>query len=155
MTEPVSRVGGRVLLVDPADRVLLIHERIEGGRTHWLTPGGGVEAGEAPGAAAVRELHEETGIAIDLADDAESVLVTRRLWSWAGVSYDQVDHFFLARVPAGLVVEPRSLTPVERATLLGHRWWSLPELRASNATIEPSQLADVVQRLVRASGVDA
>ena len=39
VTEPVLRVGGRVLLVDPDGRVLLIHERIEVGE-HWLTPAG-------------------------------------------------------------------------------------------------------------------
>ena len=52
---PVARVGGRVLVVDASQRVLLIHERIEDGTTHWLTPGGGVEAGEQPAEAARRE----------------------------------------------------------------------------------------------------
>ena len=94
----VARVGGRVLLVDASQRLLLIHERLEHGGTHWLTPGGGVEDGEHPRDAARRETIEETGIEVDLPADAEAVLTTRRDWSWAGVDYDQVDHFFLARV---------------------------------------------------------
>ncbi len=62
---PVARLGGRVLLVDRSERVLLIHERLEDGTTHWLTPGGGVEAGEQPREAAAREAYEETGIRVD------------------------------------------------------------------------------------------
>jgi 8-oxo-dGTP pyrophosphatase MutT (NUDIX family) len=155
MTRPVSRVGGRMVLVDSEHRVLLIHERIEHGKTHWLTPGGGVEPGEQPHHAAVREAFEETGIAIELPAHADAALVARRLWSWAGISYDQVDHFFTARVAAGLPVEPRALTDVERQTLLGHRWWTVEELRASTETVEPPDLADLVEALVRPAPMDA
>lgn len=140
---PTLRIGGRALLLDPDGRVLLIHERTESG-THWLTPGGGVEAGEHPRRTAIRETFEETGIDIDLASDADPVLVTRRVWSWAGVVYDQTDHFFAAPVPAGLEVAPRRLTAIEQQTLLGHRWWTLAELRGTRETILPAQLADLL-----------
>jgi 8-oxo-dGTP pyrophosphatase MutT (NUDIX family) len=144
----VARVGGRVLLLDASERVLLIHERLEGGGTHWLTPGGGVEADEHPREAARREAIEETGIELDLAPDAEAVLVTRRDWSWAGVEYDQVDHFFLAHVPDGLPVEPRSLTAMEQQTLLGTRWWEVEELLVTDAVLLPPDLGTVVARLL-------
>ena len=129
---PVPRVGGRVLLIDPSDRVLLIHERIEDGSTHWLTPGGGVEAGEDPRAAARREAVEEVGIALALPDDAPEVLRTRRFWSWAGVTYDQVDHFYLVRLPEAVEPSPAALTAMERETVLGHAWWSVDQLRATD-----------------------
>jgi 8-oxo-dGTP diphosphatase len=35
------------------------------GRAHWTFPGGGVERDEAPDAAAIREVGEEVGIALD------------------------------------------------------------------------------------------
>lgn len=140
----IARVGGRVLLLDDSRRVLLIHERLEHGGTHWLTPGGGVEDGEHPRDAARREAFEETGIEIVLADDAEAVHRTRRDWSWAGVEYDQVDHFFLARVPDGTPVEPRALTAVEQQTLLGERWWTVAELQATDEVLVPPDLGDVV-----------
>lgn len=144
----VPRVGGRVLLVDASQRLLLIHERLEHGGTHWLTPGGGVEAGEHPREAARREAFEETGIEIDLAPDADAVLVTRREWSWRGTDYDQVDHFFLARVPDGLPVRPRGLTDVEQLTLIGTRWWPVAELRATEELLVPSHVGDVVATLL-------
>jgi ADP-ribose pyrophosphatase YjhB (NUDIX family) len=151
----IARVGGRVLLLDDADRVLLIHEWLEGGGTHWITPGGGVEHDEHPRDAARRESVEETGIEVELAPDAEPVLTTRRDWSWAGVEYDQVDHFFLARVPSGLQATPRALTDVERQTLLELRWWTVAELRATDARLVPPDLAEVLGRvLTDASGTE-
>ncbi len=58
---PVRRAG-RVIVLDPASRVLLMRydDPLPNGR-HWTTPGGGLEEGEDYPAAAARELAEETG----------------------------------------------------------------------------------------------
>jgi len=144
----IARVGGRVLMVDESERVLLIHETLEHGGTHWLTPGGGLEAGEHPREAAAREAFEETGIQVTIDDDAEPVLTTRRDWSWHGVDYDQIDHFFLVRVPDGLPVQPRALTEIERETLLGSRWWTVADLTATAELLVPSDLGAVLGRLL-------
>jgi 8-oxo-dGTP pyrophosphatase MutT (NUDIX family) len=141
----VPRVGGRIILVDHDERVLLINERIERG-THWLTPGGGVEDGEHPRDAAAREVFEETGI--EVADSGDAVLTTRRTWTWAGVSYDQTDHFFLARVPSGTPVTPHHLTEIEIQTLIGHRWWTLDELGTTDEFIEPAGFVAALPGLI-------
>ena len=52
--------GCRVLALDSDDRVLLIRHSYGSG--NWLLPGGGIARGEAPLAAAVRELAEETAL---------------------------------------------------------------------------------------------
>lgn len=150
----VARVGGRVLLVDASGRVLLIHERLEDGGTHWLTPGGGVEGDEHPREAARREAYEETGIEIDLDPGAEAVLVTRRDWSWAGVDYDQVDHFFLVRVADGTPAHPRRLTEVEQQTWLELRWWAVEELRSAPVEVVPADLGEVLADLLGGSPED-
>ena len=144
----IARVGGRALLVDGSQRLLLIHERLEHGGSHWLTPGGGVEGDEHPREAARRETLEETGIELDLAADAEAVLVTRRAWSWAGTEYDQIDHFFLARVPDGTPFAPRALTDIEKTTLIGSRWWTVAELRDTAELLVPPDIGDVLAALL-------
>ena len=146
--EPVARIGGRLLMISPSGRLLLIHERIEDGSAHWLTPGGGVEGDESPRAAAEREAIEEVGLIVPLSPDAEPVLVTQRLWTWDGVVYDQTDHFYLARVAEEIEPAPAALTAMEQTTLLGHHWWSVEELRSSDAVFLPPDVADVLARVL-------
>src|SRR5690606_25335514 len=61
------RRGARVLLLDDADRLLLVrgHDLGQPARSWWLTGGGGVDPGESDLDAAVREVREETGIVLD------------------------------------------------------------------------------------------
>jgi len=146
MTPAIVRTGARVLLIDADDRVLLIHERTgdQADLDHWLTPGGGVEEGEDLATAAVREVFEETGLRIELAEGAPAIYSRRRSWSWRHLSFDQTDHYFTARVASDLPIEPAALTEVEVSLLLGYRWWTVAELQASAETIEPPALADLV-----------
>ncbi|MCY4462648.1 MAG: RNA pyrophosphohydrolase [Albidovulum sp.] len=49
------------------DGLLFAGRRIDSDWNAWQMPQGGIEAGEEPGEAAVRELHEETGVRPELA----------------------------------------------------------------------------------------
>lgn len=63
---PDVRRSVRVLLVDRADRVLLLRLAAPvDGLPLWIAPGGGIEPGEEPADAAVRELREELGVRLD------------------------------------------------------------------------------------------
>ena len=55
--------GSRVLAFDARGQVLLIRHSYGSG--NWMLPGGGIDRGEAPLAAAVRELQEECGCALE------------------------------------------------------------------------------------------
>jgi 8-oxo-dGTP diphosphatase len=59
------RVGAYAVLVDDEQRVLLALWN-EGPTPAWMVPGGGVEEGETPEEAAVREVREETGYDVEL-----------------------------------------------------------------------------------------
>jgi 8-oxo-dGTP diphosphatase len=59
-------VRAAVVIVENG-RVALI-ERVRDRRTYFVFPGGGVEAGESPQQAAVREAHEELGVRVELGD---------------------------------------------------------------------------------------
>jgi 8-oxo-dGTP diphosphatase len=56
------RVG--VLIWRDGEVLLVRHEK--GGRSYWLVPGGGVDAGETMAASGARELLEETGYSVDV-----------------------------------------------------------------------------------------
>ena len=60
------RVRAAVVILENG-RVALI-ERVRDRRTYFVFPGGGVEAGESPQQAAVREAYEELGVNVELGD---------------------------------------------------------------------------------------
>ncbi len=59
------RVGAYGIITDAEERVLLAHwqEGVKGG---WTLPGGGLEPGEHPEVAVVREVLEETGFDVEI-----------------------------------------------------------------------------------------
>lgn len=57
--------GAGVGVVDPDAGVLLVQRAIEPGVGEWAVPGGYMEIEETPAVGAVRELEEETGLAVD------------------------------------------------------------------------------------------
>jgi ADP-ribose pyrophosphatase YjhB (NUDIX family) len=60
------RVAAYGVIVDD-DRILLAHWR-ENGRSGWTLPGGGIDPGEDPVDAVVREIAEETGYTAEAGD---------------------------------------------------------------------------------------
>lgn len=59
------RVAAYAVIIDDSDHVLLAHW-VEGRRSAWTLPGGGLEPGEDPETAARREVLEETGFRVRL-----------------------------------------------------------------------------------------
>lgn len=57
--------GVRVIAFDGEGRVILVRHSYGSGK--WMLPGGGLKRGEAPLAAGIRELREETGCGLDSA----------------------------------------------------------------------------------------
>lgn len=57
--------GVRVIAFDDRGRLLMVRQD-HAERVVWMVPGGGIEKGENAAQAAVREVREETGLAIDL-----------------------------------------------------------------------------------------
>jgi 8-oxo-dGTP diphosphatase len=58
--------GDRAAVFIVRDGRLLVFHRRKGGETYDAIPGGTLEAGETPAEAAVREIHEETGLRVTL-----------------------------------------------------------------------------------------
>jgi 8-oxo-dGTP pyrophosphatase MutT (NUDIX family) len=145
----VRRQAGRVLVVDEAGRVLLLHgyDPAEPGRPYWFTVGGGAEPHESIAEAAVRELREETGLAAQPGDLGEPVWHEVAEFSFDGTRYRQEQDFFLLRVGSP-DISADGLEHEEAAVIDGHRWWTPAELEASSEPFYPAELP----RLLRALG---
>jgi len=60
----MKEIGALATIFDDQGRVLLVHQTYAGSK--WAWPGGGVEENESPWDAAVREVKEETGLAVQI-----------------------------------------------------------------------------------------
>jgi 8-oxo-dGTP pyrophosphatase MutT (NUDIX family) len=150
VTIPVPRPTARILLTDSLDRLLLFQGRGEGERRAilaWFTPGGGVMAGESLPVAASRELREETGLVVPPEDLGPVVAVTTGQWKGDRATYLATDSFFFLRVDSA-VIDTSGQEEFERAMLVSHRWWTVPELRTTSERVTPSNLADLMRRLL-------
>lgn len=132
----------RVLLVDDDDRLLLFRDSDPGLTpvpVFWITPGGGVDAGESDLEAAVREVEEETGLRITqqalVGPLAERVVVH----GYSDVVTTQDEQFWLVRC-ACFAVSTAGHTEVELATMTAHHWWTRHELEATTEEIWPRDL---------------
>jgi len=115
---PRRRIGAYGICRDPAGRILLVRGSAQSARPGtWFLPGGGVEHGEHPAAAAIRETAEETGLRAEVTRlvDVTTELVPRPpvLEHTDGVIYE------LAVTGGTLRPEPDGSS--DRA------WWLAPE----------------------------
>jgi len=149
MTVPLERRAARVLLVDGEGRILLQNccdPSDPDAGTWWNTMGGGIDPGESPVQAAVRELVEETGLQVPA--DLLGEVVHERLteFPFGGERYRQSEHYFLLRTDA-FEAAPTAHSDLELVAVLGMRWWTLDELRATSERVYPEELLEVLERL--------
>ncbi|MCX5137609.1 NUDIX hydrolase [Streptomyces sp. NBC_00340] len=64
MTEMTGQPDISMAITVDGGRVLMIRRRQREGKLSWAFPGGGIEAGETPEVAAVREVAEETSLEV-------------------------------------------------------------------------------------------
>ena len=146
----VLRDSARVVLVDGAWRALLV--RVVDPTTNepplWVTPGGGIEAGEDRRETAARELWEETGLRVAAAALVGPVAVTSGDWTFRGVTYRSTDWYFAHQCDE---FEPcdTAATDIERDIHAEWRWWTADETDAATEMIIPARLSIVIRSLAQ------
>ncbi len=91
-------IAAFAVIFDESDRVLLCHRR---DMDRWNLPGGGVESGEIPTEAVIREVREETGLDVEI----------EKLSGIYGKQYkDELVFTFICRTVAG------ELTPTSESS---------------------------------------
>ncbi len=149
----LDRRAARVILVDRADRTLLLR----GGdparpQLHWwFTPGGGLNDGETSAQGAARELYEETGLRVDPAELGRPVWHQVTEYSYNNRRYRQDQDFYLFRVPEWQI-DTAGFDAEEQLTIDAHRWWSAAELDATDERVFPDDLAGLLRRLTAVGG---
>ena len=149
---PRRRPASRVLLLDPAGRVLLLRgsEPSRPGVHFWFTTGGGTDPGESATAAGVREVAEETGLVL-----AESALRGPLWWRRSVFDLDgdtiEAEETYFAAAVAEFTPHGAGHTELERRTLSDARFCGpleVRELEASGERVYPPGLADLLAEAV-------
>jgi len=143
-----QRNAARLLVINPARQVLLFRFQHKGdaldGRDYWATPGGGLEEGETFEAAAIRELHEETGLHID----AVGISVAERSFSMmlpSGETVLSVERYFVVHADGERLTRD-GWTADETRVMTEHKWWSVAELQETAETVWPENLIQMMEQ---------
>lgn len=142
----------RLVVMDEQKRVLMLRleDKIapEGGTpimtVFWVTPGGGVEADETPEQALIREAWEETGL--KLSDAGQWVWSERHITQFDDAVIRFNNRFYFVRITTH-EADFSHLLDYEQTVIKEHRWWSIPEIRDSQAIFFPTGLADLLTPL--------
>jgi 8-oxo-dGTP pyrophosphatase MutT (NUDIX family) len=125
-----------------ADRILLLwHRKLQ----MWLPPGGHIEPDELPDVAAVREVAEEAGIAVELVGErGVAVDDPRQLIRPAGIQLERIrpDHEHIDLIYFARPVDPRQsqVTRNQESEAIG--WYSRQEMVSHGVTAEVIAWAD-------------
>jgi 8-oxo-dGTP pyrophosphatase MutT (NUDIX family) len=148
------RVCARVLPVNPAGEVLLLHgwDPAAPDAPYWFSIGGAIDPGESLVDAAVREMREETGIVIAPTELSGPIAREDAEFDWGMWRLVQDQSYFvlaLAHDPAAIVFD--GLEPLERASIDAAAWWS-PEALEADGSAANDRLPDLMHEAVRVLG---
>jgi 8-oxo-dGTP diphosphatase len=133
MSKRPPRLAVRALILDDQNRLLLVNAFAGNRSDLWCAPGGGVQAGKSLPDNLAREVHEETGLVIEV---GQLALVNE--FHDPATGFHQVELFFRAKVVSG-VIDPAWQDPehvVSRRAFFGRL-----QLETGAVRFKPDSLA--------------
>ena len=140
--EPIGRQAVRAVVLDEADRVLLVKFEDRTGQVWWATPGGGMDERESPEQALRRELAEEIGL--DEFELGPEIWAREHTFAWDGRILRQHERIWLVRVSHH---DPAPRVDLAAELVADVRWWTREELEASIETLVPERLPQLLREL--------
>jgi 8-oxo-dGTP pyrophosphatase MutT (NUDIX family) len=146
MTELRLREAARAIVLDPADRILLVEFTFPDSVV-WATPGGGLADGETDADALRRELSEEAGL--EEVDIGPLVWNRRHLQPFGQGRWDgQVERFYVVRTTAFEPAPRLSWQELRLEGVTAVRWWDLDDVEATQTLFAPRRLPALVRGLL-------
>jgi 8-oxo-dGTP pyrophosphatase MutT (NUDIX family) len=148
-----ERWTARLIILDPADRLLLIRYAAPpgGSATHpglksfWFTPGGGIEPGETAQQAALREMEEEVGLTgLPLLGEVARRTALNDVFTRAALCHER---YFWVRAPSSWFDTAR-LAETDQDEVLDVAWWNVDALEASGDTVLPRRVLTLARALI-------
>lgn len=149
MTKPFEhRETARILLRNSSGQFFLLLTHFDPEvelPARWITPGGGIDAGETELEAAVRELREETGLIVAPQDLGEPIGSLSGKWLWGdGQTWHTYRDTFFELYVESFQLDDSGWTDDERRDVLEYRWWDLDDLLNSSELVGPQGLAKFI-----------
>jgi 8-oxo-dGTP pyrophosphatase MutT (NUDIX family) len=140
------RETARIILTNSTSQVFLLLTHFDPEvqlPPRWITPGGGIDDGETPLEAAIRELREETGLMATPEQLGEQIWRAEGKWHWGdGVNHHTyVDYFYSLKVD-NFQLDDRDWTDDERRDVLEFRWWNVSDLSRTQHQVGPDGLIE-------------
>jgi 8-oxo-dGTP pyrophosphatase MutT (NUDIX family) len=144
------RVCARVLPVNPAGEVLLLHgwDPAAPEAPYWFSIGGATDPGESLVEAAVREMREETGIVIQPIELSDPIAREDAEFDWGVWRLVQDQTYYalaLAQDPSTISFE--GLEPIERTSIDAAAWWT-PEGLEADGSAANARLPEIMRTAV-------
>jgi 8-oxo-dGTP pyrophosphatase MutT (NUDIX family) len=145
-----ERRTSRLIVLDPADRLLLIQYEAASASpgapaAFWYTPGGGIDPGETPEEAALRELDEEVGIrGVPLGPCVAVCAALRDGFIRSAFCHER---YYLVRAPSDRIDTSR-LAETDIDPVLDVRWWRIADFVAAGEFLLPMTALALARRIV-------